>query len=156
MGFAGLRFGIIERLGVAAFLVGVAGVVASVTLPPAYQEALSHTWWGAFLFWGSLAVILASVLFFLCDLTLYVLRRRGVKLGTALISIAFVLGVAAAIVGLIGAFKIDQEKRIAKEEVISPSAEVSTSTVEAKSQEPKVIILVDCYYSQLPPHNVGT
>jgi hypothetical protein len=32
-----LRFGIWERLAVAGFVVGVAGLVASVTLPAAYR-----------------------------------------------------------------------------------------------------------------------
>jgi hypothetical protein len=85
-----LRFGIIERLTVAAFAAGVFGVVASVSLPGSYQEYLAHSGWGPYLFWISIAAILASVLFFICDLILHIAARRGIHVGIALASIGTV------------------------------------------------------------------
>jgi hypothetical protein len=108
---ASFKWGILERLAVAAFVVGVFGVVASVTLPPAYQEALAHTWWGSFLFVGSLVIIALAVAFFIGDLTLYVARKRGVKLGVILVITGTALIVIGGIVGLIGAFQIDHPQK---------------------------------------------
>src|ERR1700733_12227447 len=101
------RFGIWERLSVAGFIVGVAGLVASGTLPPDLQEALVQSGLGHALFWGSAVIILAAILFFICDLAFYILSKKGVKVGIALASIGTVLIILGALVGLIGAFKID-------------------------------------------------
>jgi len=49
-----LKWGIVERVTVAAFIAGVAGVVASVTLPQSLQEFLSRTWWGDICFGAAL------------------------------------------------------------------------------------------------------
>ena len=101
------RFGIWERLAVAAFLAGVAGVVAGMTLPAAYQEALAHSGLGPILFWSSIAIISLSVLFFVCDLVLYLLQKMGIGVGAALATIGTALIVIGAVVGLVGAFKMD-------------------------------------------------
>lgn len=113
------RFGIIERLTVAAFVAGVFGVVASVSLPAPYQEYLAHSGWGPVLFGVSFAVILSSALFFICDLALYIATKRGVKLGTALVFIGFGLIILGAIVGLKGAWMMDA----AKEAELQPKLE---------------------------------
>ena len=96
------RFRIIERLTVVAFVAGVFGVVASLSLPGPYQEYLAHSGWGPYLFWVSVAVILSSALFFICDLVLYIAVKRGVKVGMALVFIGFALMAVGAIVGTVG------------------------------------------------------
>jgi hypothetical protein len=102
------RIGLWERLGVAAFAAGVAGVAISVAYPFAYPESTVsiETW--RLIFWTSTFVLAASVLFFICDLVLHILIRRGVKLGLALASIGTALIIVGAIVGLLGAFTMDK------------------------------------------------
>lgn len=102
-----LSFGIGERLGVIALIVGVAGVAASVTLPPAIQEQLAQSGLGPILFWVSLGIIVFAVLFFVCDLAAYVLWKMGTGLGVSLAIIGTALIVVGGIVGLVGAFKAD-------------------------------------------------
>jgi len=102
-----LKFGIWERLGVIALIVGVAGVVASLTLPPAVQDQLAHSGLGPILFWGSLAIIFLAVLFFVCDFALFVLTRMGIAIGMALAIIGTTLIIVGAVVGLVGAFRTD-------------------------------------------------
>lgn len=104
------RFGIWERLAAIALLAGVAGVMASMTLPSSYQEHLAQTGLGIYLFWISVAIIGLSVLFFVCDLALHIALKKGVKLGMALLSIGTVLIVVGFVVGLIGAFKFDESE----------------------------------------------
>ena len=104
---SGFRFGIIERVTVAAFIAGIFGVVASVTLPAPYQEALAKTGLGPYLFWISVACIAFTVVFFIGDLALYFLKRRRIKLGMAMVMVGTTMVVFGGLVGLIGAFKID-------------------------------------------------
>jgi hypothetical protein len=113
-GFKGMqtefRFGIIERLTVAAFLAGVAGVVASLTLPPPIQEWLTQTGLGPYLFGASAFVIIVSVFFFFADLALYLLDKRGTTRAMALVVFGTALIVIGSIIGLVGAFRVDKEK----------------------------------------------
>jgi hypothetical protein len=105
------RFGIIERLAVAAFLAGVAGIVATLSLPPAIQEALVQSRWGPYLFWTSLVVVSLTTVFFICDLALYVAVKLGASVEIALVYIGFGLMAAGAVVGTIGAVRMDSSKQ---------------------------------------------
>jgi hypothetical protein len=102
------RFGIIERLTVAAFIAGVAGVVASMTLPPPYQEFLAKTGLGPYLFWVSVVVIALTVVFFVGDMILYFLNKRSAKLGLVMLGTALII--VGGFVGLIGALQVDGER----------------------------------------------
>ena len=101
------KFGIWERLATTAFIAGVAGLVAGMTLPPAAQEFLTKTGFGHALFYVSMAVIVCAVLFFVVDFTLYVAKKKGLKLGAILTILGTSLIALGVIVGLIGAFIID-------------------------------------------------
>jgi hypothetical protein len=101
------RFGIWERLAIAAFLAGVAGVVVSIAYPLAYPEsAVSIETWRT-IFWMSMFVLGSSVLFFFCDLGLYIASRKDVRVGTTLAAIGTILIIVGTIIGIIGAFAID-------------------------------------------------
>jgi hypothetical protein len=69
------KWGIIERITAIAFIAGVAGVVASLTAPTWLQEYLSHTWWGGYLFVGSIIILVLSLAAFVFDLARYFIRR---------------------------------------------------------------------------------
>jgi hypothetical protein len=104
------RFGLWERLAVAAFLAGIAGIAVSIAYPLAYPEsAISIETW-RMVFWGSTTVLGSVVLFFICDLGLQIALWKGARLGTILASIGTIFIVVGAIVGLIGAFKIDHSR----------------------------------------------
>ena len=106
----GFRFGVWERLAVTAFLASIAGVVVSVAYPLAYPaSAISIETWRVIL-WTSIVVLGGTILFFLCDLGVQIALRRGIKLGTVLASIGTALIIIGAIVGLVGAFRIDNEE----------------------------------------------
>jgi hypothetical protein len=102
---SGFRFGIIERVTVAAFVAGVFGVVASMTLPAPYQEALAKSGLGPYLFWISVGVIALTVVFFIGDLILYFLKKRTVKLGLGMVILGTAMVVIGGMVGLVGAFQ---------------------------------------------------
>jgi hypothetical protein len=115
---ANFRFGIIERLSVAAFIAGVAGVVASMSLPAPYQEFLAKTGFGPYLFWGSMLAIASTVAFFVGDLALYFLNRRSAKLGLVVLGTAMII--VGGVVGLIGAFRVDNEHALVGPNDASP------------------------------------
>jgi hypothetical protein len=136
-----VRFGIGERLGAIGVIVGVAGVVVSVTYPLAYPESgISVETW-RLVFWISALVFSASVLFFICDLIFLTLRRSGIKLGTALTIIGTFLIALGGIIGMIGAFKMD-----AKPE--APS-ERKTPNPYAKFTNSELVQKVELFASQL-------
>jgi len=91
---SGFRFGIGERISAVGIVIGLFGLVAGVSYPLAFPDA-------------DPAIIGASILFFVSDLALYLLRRVGIPLGTALAIIGTAFIVIGAIVGLIGALKTD-------------------------------------------------
>ncbi len=95
----GFRWGIMERLAVVGFLAGISGVVASMTAPPWLQAFLSNSGLGTPLFLGSLIVIALAIIFFACDLCLYVARRKGTQKLLAALLIA--VGITATISGIV-------------------------------------------------------
>jgi hypothetical protein len=136
------RFGIIERLTVAAFVAGVAGVAASLSLPAPYQEFLASTGIGPILFLVSVAIIVASILFFLCDLILHICKKMGVREKMALVAIGTVLIVIGSIIGLIGAFRTDVQE--------SPSLPRATEPASSPPRAAETSIIVDISHDMLP------
>ncbi len=102
---AGLRFGIGERISAVGIIIGLFGLVAGVSYPLAFPDADPAI--ARYCFEISAVIIGASILFFVSDLALYLLRRVGIPLGTALAIIGTAFIVIGAIVGLIGAMKTD-------------------------------------------------
>jgi hypothetical protein len=107
------RFGLWERLAVTAFLASIAGVVVSVAYPLAYPEsAISIETWRVIL-WTSIIVLGGTILFFISDLGVQIALKRGVRMGTVLVSIGTILIIVGSVVGLIGAFMIDRPPKVA-------------------------------------------
>lgn len=127
------RFGIWERLGIVALLAGVAGILVSIAFPLAYPESpISIEGWRAIL-WVSTFVLGAAVIFFVCDLSVYIASRKGVRLGLVLVSIGTILIIVGAIVGFVGAFKIDHPSKTVTEERPGPLAGLTNSQLRERT-----------------------
>jgi hypothetical protein len=129
------KLGIAERLAVVGLVAGVAGVAVSIAFPPAYPESLLSIDGWKIVFWISITILSISVLFGLSDIAVHVALRRGVELGTVLVLIGTIFIAIGIIIGLIGAFKMDNSSTRAEEDISS----VLDRTIK-----------VTCEYSSLP------
>ncbi|MCP9630722.1 hypothetical protein NML43_26830 [Rhodopseudomonas palustris] len=103
------RFGIFERLAVIAFVAGVAGVILSIAFPLAYPNSpISKEAWQR-IFWTSALVFGASALFSISEITVHVVQRMIIRVGSALVVIGICLIALGSFVGFLGAFRIDRE-----------------------------------------------
>jgi hypothetical protein len=103
----GFHFGIAERLAVLGIVLGLAGAIASVTVPLAYPDAFSPEALRQ-ASWASLLVVGAGVLFGVCDLfVFYMVGVKGKKLAEALVILGTAFIAIGAVMGAIGAVKFD-------------------------------------------------
>ena len=71
------RFGRPERLAIAGVVAGLAGTVAAMALPLAYPDVSPLIW--RLVFWPSLALTAAAIVFLIGDLIVLVFRRGDWK-----------------------------------------------------------------------------